>query len=96
MAKLARFEILPIGNESARMAIKDSDGAEWSVELDYSKLVDLARRSAHDPKPKFGLITHSFKSHRRCCPITVVSQLESRHCPGCHIPTGPRWKVPSG
>ena len=44
MAKLARFEILPIGNESARMAIKDSDGAEWSVELDYSKLVDLARR----------------------------------------------------
>jgi hypothetical protein len=25
------------------MTIKDSDGAEWSVDMDYVKLVDLAR-----------------------------------------------------
>ena len=43
MAKLTRFEIRPVDDETVRMTVKDSDGLQWSADLSYPVLVDLTR-----------------------------------------------------
>ena len=42
-AQLAGFKITPTGDGKGRMSLKDSDGNEWSTDIPYLILIDLAR-----------------------------------------------------